>query len=518
MSRVGYFLTSSFDEPSSDCEKLRPCHLVVMALGSGSRAHQASLLWSPVRIFVRRRPVSAMRILKAINQGGQNTENNNYKKAQNMNARNIVLAACLMLAGNINNARAAVSFPEKGTTALLERQSHQTPAQREWLNASTGERILIAEKLGENGAMRWARKQGWQPLIESGKRTVPQGPDMVYRAGDGIVHVIEAKGGSGQLGHAYGHPQGSPEWAVKSAERILKSQAANPTEKLAAQAVVEAARDARLQVHVVRTSHILGEPTGVALEQTLRCSKGAAQLASSIAEGGIAKPAQLAGDVETLGSRAAITRAGSAGENAGVAAAESGARVGAILTKVGGAAAGAAGAVQVMDGYHNLRNGENAEAAFNLTEGTANLASGGLMAGGRLAAGGALGGAAAILDGGHDVYQGIEQGNHEKIGVGSAKSAGGAMMLAGLGTAQPEVVLVGVGVYVVAVGYENREVIGEAAEKASDVCVETTKGGFVTSEDWLINSTSEKTQQTVLDHTPRFIKNGYFAISDLMRR
>ena len=435
-----------------------------------------------------------------------------------MNARNIVLAACVLLAGNINNAGAAVSFPEKGAAVLMEHQPRQTPAQREWLNASTEERRLLAEELGENGAMRWARKQGWRPLIESGKRTVPQGPDMVYRAGDGIVHVIEAKGGSGQLGHAYGYPQGSPEWAVKSAERILKSEAASATERLAAQAVVDAAREGRLQVHVVRTSHILGEPTGVALEQTVQCSKEAEKLASSIAKEAIAKPARLAGDVETLGSRAAIIRAGPGGGSVGASAAESGARVGAILPKIGGAAAGAAGAIQVVDGYHNLKNGENAEGAFNLTEGTANLASGGLIVAGRLAAGGALGGATAVLDGGQDVYQGIKQRDHEKVGVGSAKSGGGAMMLGGAATGQPEVVVAGAVVYGAAVVYENREVIGEAAEEAANVCIEKTKSGFVTSEDLLISATSEKTQQAVLDHTPQFIKNGYFGISDWMRR
>ncbi|MCX6923675.1 MAG: hypothetical protein NT154_10780, partial [Verrucomicrobia bacterium] len=109
-------------------------------------------------------------------------------------------------------------------------------------------------------------------------------------------------------------------------------------------------------------------------------------------------------------------------------------------------------------------------------------------------------------------------GNHEKIGVGSAKSTGGAMMLAGIGTAQPEIVVAGAVVYGSAVVYENRKVIGEAAEKAADVCVKTTKSGFVSSEDWLIHSTSEKTQQTVLDHTPQFIKNGYLGISNWMRR
>ncbi|MEI6394211.1 MAG: hypothetical protein WCT12_24290 [Verrucomicrobiota bacterium] len=435
-----------------------------------------------------------------------------------MNARNIVLAACVLLANNINNAYAAVSFPEKGAAALVEHQPRQTPAQREWLNASTAERILIGEKLGENGAMRWARQQGWRPLLESGKRTVPQGPDMVYLAGDGTVHVIEAKGGSGQLGHAYGHPQGSSEWAVKSAERILKSQATSSTEKQAAQAVIEAACDGRLQVHVVRTSYVLGEPTGVALEQTLKCNNDAAKLASSIAEGGTAKSAKVASRGETFGSRTAGMQTSPKGGSTDLATAESAPKIGKALTKVGGAAAGAAGVVQLVDGYQNVRNGENAEGAFNLTEGSANLASGGLLVAGHMAAGGVVGGAAAVLDGGHDVYQGIEQGDHEKIGVGAAKSAGGAMMLGGAGTGQPEVVVAGAVVYGAAVVYGNREVIGEAAEKTAQVCVEKTKSGFVTSEDWLISATSEKTQQTVLDHTPQFIKNGYFGISGWMRR
>ena len=91
-------------------------------------------------------------------------------------------------------------------------------------------------------------------------------------------------------------------------------------------------------------------------------------------------------------------------------------------------------------------------------------------------------------------------------------------MIGGATTGQPEVVVVGAVVYGGAVVYENREVIGDAAYKATQVCVEETKRGFVSSEDWLIGATSEKAQQTVLHHTPQFIKNGYFGISDWMRR
>ena len=51
---------------------------------------------------------------------------------------------------------------------------------------------------------------------------------------DGSLVVIEAKGGSSQLGHGYGHPQGSPSWAVEAAQRIAKSPAATAIERLPA--------------------------------------------------------------------------------------------------------------------------------------------------------------------------------------------------------------------------------------------------------------------------------------------
>jgi hypothetical protein len=112
-------------------------------------------------------------------------------------------------------------------------------------------------------------------------RAIAQGPDQVYLGTDDLVHVIEAKGGSGQLGHAYGHPQGSSEWAVKSAKKVLCNSNATEAERRGAQAILESAAKGKLQVHVVRTSHILGEPTAAVLEQTVNCSDEAARLAQS---------------------------------------------------------------------------------------------------------------------------------------------------------------------------------------------------------------------------------------------
>ena len=192
------------------------------------------------------------------------------------------LAAMLIVAGFINVATARDTFPQKGAQALMQRESSPTPAQQSWLKATDlNERIKMAEQIGEDGARRLARSKGWVPLLEEGKKTVPQGPDQIYRGKNGIVHVVEAKGGSSQLGHAYGYPQASPEWAVKSAERIATSRTATELEKQAAREVLAAAAKGQLEVHVIRTTHVLGEPTKVFFEQSTKCTKQATLLAAS---------------------------------------------------------------------------------------------------------------------------------------------------------------------------------------------------------------------------------------------
>jgi hypothetical protein len=194
------------------------------------------------------------------------------------------LAAMLNLTGFTNEATAGFAFSEKGAQALTQRETPPTPAQEAWWKATDYERKKMAEQIGEDGARRLARSKGWVPLLEEGKKTVPQGPDHIYRGKNGIVHVVEAKGGSGQLGHAYGYPQGSSEWAVKSAERIVTSRTATELEKKAAKEVLAAAAKGKLEVHVIRTSHTYGEPTKVAFEQTVKCTKQAYQLAASSLE------------------------------------------------------------------------------------------------------------------------------------------------------------------------------------------------------------------------------------------
>jgi len=158
-----------------------------------------------------------------------------------------------------------------------------TANQRTWLNANTSERIRIAEEIGEAGARRFAGAKGWTPLFDGSGRVLSQGPDQIYRASDGVLHVIEAKGGTSALGQAYGHPQGSSSWAVESARRVVQSNAASIIERKAAAEVIRAASEGRMQVHVVRTKHALGEPTVALLEQTLSTSDDAARAATRIA-------------------------------------------------------------------------------------------------------------------------------------------------------------------------------------------------------------------------------------------
>ena len=160
-----------------------------------------------------------------------------------------------------------------------------TPRQQTW-SSSPAQRVKLAEILGEEGAWDFAAQKGWQPLFDGSNRTFRQGLDQVYQSGDGAIHVIEAKGGRGQLGHAYGYQQGTPQWAVKSAERMLQNPAASAAESIAAKAVLVGAVRERLEVHVVQTRHKFGEPGAPALRQSLRSTEEAGRLAATAIETG----------------------------------------------------------------------------------------------------------------------------------------------------------------------------------------------------------------------------------------
>ena len=280
------------------------------------------------------------------------------------------LVAALCAAGIITASDVALaSDGPKGAALLMERKHGPTARQEEWLRATTEERTLLAEKLGENGAMRLARGKGWAPILDADQKTVPQGPDLVYRGTDGTVHVIEAKAGSSPLNRAYGYEQGTLEWAVRSAERIAAMGSASEAERCAAAEVLKAARDGGLQVHVIRTRHILGEPKKVVIDQTVKCTRQASELARdvlarTVGAGGAATVAAARGATETA-EGAAVTIGGAA--KAGLVVSEgtgAAAGVGAGMKGLRVFAKGAAGVGLVVDGGLRIKEAVEVERAY----------------------------------------------------------------------------------------------------------------------------------------------------------
>ncbi|MCA9281435.1 MAG: hypothetical protein H6812_08910 [Phycisphaeraceae bacterium] len=156
-----------------------------------------------------------------------------------------------------------------------------TPRQRAWLAAGLNERQAIAEQLGEAGAREYARARGWTPLVDGTASTFRQGFDQVWQDAAGLVHVVEAKGGTSALNSGYGFRQGTAEWAVKAAEATIKSPSASEAERSAAKRVLQAAKRGEMQVHVIRTPHVLGEPGAAVVEATKKTSSAATKLAKN---------------------------------------------------------------------------------------------------------------------------------------------------------------------------------------------------------------------------------------------
>ena len=177
-----------------------------------------------------------------------------------------------------------------------------TLRQIEWLNSPISERVLIAEKLGEEGAEVWARSEGYKPLLMHGDRGIPQGIDQVWLNSDGGVLAIEAKAQGSPVKMAYGYLQGTPEYAVKAAERMIISANTSTTAKKAALRVLEAARDGSLETCVIRTKHCLGEPFVPEVDRSYKSTSRAAEMASTILKDVkvITKVAALTGEAATV--------------------------------------------------------------------------------------------------------------------------------------------------------------------------------------------------------------------------
>ena len=185
-----------------------------------------------------------------------------------------------------------------------------------WLAATPAQRVNIAEAIGEAGARGWAANNGWTDAMNGAPKTYRQGFDQVYRSTDSLVQVVEAKGGTSALKFGYGHPQGSPEWAVEGAARVLRSPQAGAAEKAAARLALDAAAEGRLTVSVVRTPHVLGVPGAPAVESVARSTPEATTAAARL----LAEAAERAAAARA--ATAASERAPIAAERAVAATAE----------------------------------------------------------------------------------------------------------------------------------------------------------------------------------------------------
>lgn len=143
-----------------------------------------------------------------------------------------------------------------------------------------GAKSLIAEKIGIEGARRYAIETGCEPLYV-GKVRQGAGFDLVFRDGNRIK-VIEAKGGGSQVKRFGGHWQGTPEYTRGVAEDVLARSSASADEKAAAKEVLKAMEEGRLDIEVVRTEHVQGAPLPTRVESSVSVGNVAHVSASEI--------------------------------------------------------------------------------------------------------------------------------------------------------------------------------------------------------------------------------------------
>lgn len=190
----------------------------------------------------------------------------------------------LALFGSWNVKSALAQYVAETAECFQEWEGENLHEQ--WMKAKMQGRLDIVEQIGEDGADRVCREKGWSKILGKEYKTSAhrQGFDQVWKSADGRIHVVEAKGGSSTVDWGYGYRQGTPEWAVKAAEKTLGNHAATEVEKAAARSVLNAASEGKLSVHVIRTEHVLGKPTRTVWESMSKCTWEAENLAKSALE------------------------------------------------------------------------------------------------------------------------------------------------------------------------------------------------------------------------------------------
>ncbi|MDE0001397.1 MAG: hypothetical protein OXQ29_01710 [Rhodospirillaceae bacterium] len=139
--------------------------------------------------------------------------------------------------------------------------SYQRNHRTRYLAAGLGDRVAIAQTIGEEGVEQYASTRRMKQLLGPHGRSVPIGPDSVYwNRSSGRVRVLEAKGGTSPPNWTYGSLQGTNANTVRSAGGLLESRRAGAAEKLQAARVIKAAQSGQLETAVIRTPHVLGTP------------------------------------------------------------------------------------------------------------------------------------------------------------------------------------------------------------------------------------------------------------------
>ena len=165
-----------------------------------------------------------------------------------------------MLAGGASQSVWSRLYPAGAGAATVTPPFQQDYGAR-YLSASPGDRVAIAQTIGEEGVERYAAMQRLKMLLGPQGRSTPIGPDSVYwNRTSGKVRILEAKGGSSALKWTHGSLQGTNANTIRSARGVLASKGASAAEKLQAARVIKAAQRGHLETAVVRTLHVLGTP------------------------------------------------------------------------------------------------------------------------------------------------------------------------------------------------------------------------------------------------------------------
>ena len=190
-------------------------------------------------------------------------------KTDSFTGRVAMVIALFLTLGLVAPGSAVSAAPADATPAATDRESGDLleSFRDDYVGSNPHQKKKIAEEIGERGAAWRMQRRGLKPLLKNGDKALPQGADQVWtNPKTGRVIVVEAKGGTSKPVRAYGHLQGSSEWSVEAAKRMLSSDNATRAEKEAAQEVLEAASEGNLRAEVIRTIHVQGKPTAVMVD------------------------------------------------------------------------------------------------------------------------------------------------------------------------------------------------------------------------------------------------------------